>query len=97
MALIGLPERRPTGRPVFESVAHDLRYVDNASALMQNVRSSMSTNSVSAPAWLMASTVAMNVCETVTTASPLPTPEAINANRTASVPLATPTQYVVPQ
>ena len=57
----------------------------------------MSTNSVSAPAWLMASTVAMNVCATVTTASPGPTPAAISANRTASVPLATPTQYFVPQ
>ena len=34
----------------------------------------MSTNSVSAPAWLIASTVAMNVCDTVTTASPRPTP-----------------------
>ena len=32
----------------------------------------MSTNSVSAPAWLIASTVAMNVCATVTTASPRP-------------------------
>ena len=32
----------------------------------------MSTNSVSAPAWLIASTVAMNVCDTVTTASPAP-------------------------
>ena len=64
---------------------------------MQYVRSSMSTNSVSAPAWLIASTVAMNVCDTVTTASPRPTPDAINAKRTASVPLATPTQYFAPQ
>ena len=45
----------------------------------------------------MASTVAMNVCATVTTASPGPTPAPINANRTASVPFATPTQYLLPQ
>ena len=57
----------------------------------------MSTNSVSAPAWLIASTVAMNVCDTVMTASPRPTPAAISAKRTASVPLATPTQNLVPQ
>ena len=57
----------------------------------------MSTNSVAAPAWLMPSTVAMNVLGTVTTASPRPTPEPINAKRTASVPFATPTQYLAPQ
>ncbi len=57
----------------------------------------MSTNSVAAPAWLIASMVAMNVCDTVTTASPLPTPDAISAKRTASVPFATPTQYLAPQ
>ena len=64
---------------------------------MQYVRSSMSTNSAPAPAWLMASTVAMNVCDTVTTASPGPTPAPIRANRTASVPFATPAQYLAPQ
>ena len=48
----------------------------------------MSTKSGRAPAWLIASVVAMKVCGTVSTMSPGCTPAAINANRTASVPLA---------
>ena len=57
----------------------------------------MSTKSGRAPAWLIASVVAMNVCGTVTTMSPAWTPAAISANRTASVPLLTPTQCAVSQ
>ena len=53
----------------------------------------MSTKSGRAPAWLIASVVAMKVCGTVTTMSPGCTPAAVSAKRTASVPLATPTQY----
>ena len=52
----------------------------------------MSTKSGFAPAWVMASVVAMKVFGTVTTIDPFLTPAAIRANRTASVPLATPTQ-----
>src|SRR6266852_3598758 len=57
----------------------------------------MSTKSGRAPAWEMASVVAMNVLGTVTTVSPGCTPAAIRANRKASVPLATPMQYCTPQ
>jgi len=59
---------------------------------MQYVVSSMSTKSGRPPAWLIASVVAIKVWWTVTTTSPGFTPAAVNANRTASVPLATPTQ-----
>src|SRR5947208_1452459 len=64
---------------------------------MLYVSSSTSTNSGSAPACEIASVVAMNVLGTVTTTSPGCTPAAIRANRSASVPLPTPTQCVVPQ
>src|SRR5271154_591136 len=57
----------------------------------------MSTNAIRAPAWVIASVVAIKVCETVTTVSPCFTPAAIKAKRTASVPLASPTQYRVSQ
>src|SRR5216683_5074338 len=57
----------------------------------------ISTNAICAPAWEMASVVAINVCGTVTMMSPGCTPAAMNANRKASVPLFTPTQYFVPQ
>src|SRR5437763_192002 len=52
----------------------------------------MSTKSGRAPAWEMASVVAMNVFGTVSTVSPGCTPAAISAKRKASVPLPTPTQ-----
>src|SRR2546425_6701390 len=57
----------------------------------------MSTKSGRAPAWEMASVVAMKVFGTVTTVSPGCTPAAIRANRKASVPLPTPMQHCVPQ
>src|ERR1035437_2418188 len=53
----------------------------------------MSTNSGTPPACDIASVVAINVCGTVTTASPGLTPAAISANLNASVPLPTPTQW----
>ena len=52
----------------------------------------MSTNSGLAPACEIASVVAMNVSGVVTAMSPRCTPAAISAKRSASVPLATPTQ-----
>src|SRR3990170_6183554 len=52
----------------------------------------MSTKSGRAPAWEMASAVAMKVRGTVTTVSPRWTPAAMSAKRRASVPLAMPTQ-----
>src|SRR5437870_6612389 len=55
----------------------------------------MSTKSGCAPAWEMASAVAMKVLGTVTTMSPGATPAAISANRSASVPLPTPMQCFV--
>ena len=61
------------------------------------VDSSMSTKDALAPAWVMASTVAMKVLETVTTVSPGFTPEAMSANLRASVPLPTPAQCSAPQ
>src|SRR5690348_9215521 len=64
---------------------------------MLEVASSTSTNSGPAPTWEMASVVAMNVFGTVITASPAATPAACKANRRASVPLPTPTQYFAPQ
>ena len=45
----------------------------------------------------MPSVVAMNVSGTVMTMSPGCTPAAIRANRSASVPLLTPTQYLASQ
>jgi hypothetical protein len=63
---------------------------------MVYVRSSMSTKSGRAPACAMAATVAMNVFGTVTTVSPGRTPAARSANRSASVPLPTPTASRVP-
>src|ERR1035438_3386205 len=60
---------------------------------MFKVCSSMSMNSGLAPAWEMASVVAINVFGTVSTTSPGRTPEAIKAKRSASVPLLTPTQW----
>ena len=57
----------------------------------------MSTKSGRAPACEMASAVAMNVKGTVTTVSPGWTPAAINASRSASVPLLMPTQNRVSQ
>ena len=59
---------------------------------MQYVRSSISTKSGLAPAWVIASVVAMKVWGTVSTTSPGATPEAVKAKRTASVPLERPTQ-----
>ena len=69
------------------------RYSRRFSGSRLYVASSMSTNTVRAPACEIASVVAMNVFGTVTTASPAPTPAAIRANRSASVPLPTPTQW----
>ena len=57
----------------------------------------MSMKSGRAPVCEMASVVAMNVFGTVSTMAPGPIPAAIRANRSASVPLATPTQCSVPQ
>src|SRR2546428_1132789 len=57
----------------------------------------MSTKSGRAPACEVASVVAMKVFGTVTTVSPGCTPAAIRANRKASVPLPTPTQFCTPQ
>ena len=54
---------------------------------MLYVRSSISTNSGRALAWVIASVVAMKVLGTVTTQSPARTPAAIRAKRNASVPL----------
>src|SRR5271156_928584 len=73
------------------------RYSRSFAGSMQYVRSSISTNAMRAPAWVIASVVAINVWDTVTTVSPCCTPAAINANRTASVPLAKPTQCLASQ
>ena len=65
--------------------------------LMLQVRSSMSTNSVSAPAWLIPSTVAMNVFATVTTASPGPHAGSHQREADGVGAAASPTQNFVPQ
>src|SRR3972149_12174274 len=57
----------------------------------------MSIKSIWAPAWDIASVVAIKVLETVRTVSPFLTPAAINANLKASVPLPTPIQYLAAQ
>ena len=57
----------------------------------------MSTKAICAPACEMASVVAMKVCGTVTIISPCPIPAAMKAKRSASVPLFTPTQYLLSQ
>ena len=64
---------------------------------MLYVRSSMSTKSGRAPACEIASVVAMKVFGTVITVSPGLIPAAIKANRSASVPLDTPTQCCASQ
>lgn len=48
-----------------------------------------------APQWIMDSMVAINVKGVVITSSPGPIPHAMSARRIASVPLATPTAYLV--
>src|SRR5579884_183382 len=57
----------------------------------------MSMKCGKAPACEIASTVAMKVLGTVITTSPGATPAAIKANRRASVPLLTPTQWSTSQ
>src|ERR1700730_16483326 len=57
----------------------------------------MSTNTMSAPTEDLAPVVAIKVFGTVTTISPGFTPAAMKANRSASVPLLTPTQCFVSQ
>src|SRR2546430_2648124 len=56
----------------------------------------MSTNTGFAPRREMEPAVAKNVYGTVTTSSPGPTPQAMNANKIASVPEATPTAWLTP-
>src|SRR5713101_8361255 len=56
----------------------------------------MSTNTGLAPARIMASTVAIKVCDEVITSSPGPTPNASRARCNAAVPDATPTAPFAP-
>ena len=56
----------------------------------------MSTNTGFAPRREMEPAVAKNVYGTVTTSSPAPTPQAMSANKIASVPEATPTAWLTP-
>src|SRR6266478_4955220 len=64
---------------------------------MLNVTSSTSTNTGVAPVSATASPVAQNVNDGQNTASPRPTPFAINTINSASVPLAQLTTYLAPQ
>ena len=63
---------------------------------MQPLSRRQSTNFTSAPVWVMASAVAMNVQGVVITSSPGPMSMAERAMWSAAVPLASPTQYFVP-
>ena len=61
---------------------------------MVNKSSSTSTNTGIAPAHSIADTVAVAVCDTVITSSPGPISSARKAISIASVPFATPTEYL---
>ena len=63
---------------------------------MLKVSGRMSTKTGLAPSLEMDPTVAKNVKGTVITSSPDPTPSAINANKSASLPDATPTACDAP-
>ncbi len=74
-----------------------VRTASIASGVISRVASSTSANRGRAPARTIASTVATNVLAGTTTSSPGPIPTARRARWRASVPLATPTAYRVPQ
>ena len=98
IAVTGLPVRLLIARP--SRVARALRL--QVRAQLRRVHACRCArrrrrNPACAPACEIASVVAMNVFGTVTTVSPGFTPAAISANRSASVPLPTPTQCRAPQ
>ena len=97
-AVTGVPVRLLTTRPVRRSSVHFVsRYARSVSGSIVYVRASTSTKSNRAPACEMASVVAKKVSGTVTTVSPGLTPAATRASRSASVPLAIPTQNRLPE
>ena len=86
-----------TGTPSLAAADARVRQAIAQSGLADAARKPTLGASAQYAGLLIPSTVAMNVWATVTTASPGPTPAAMSAKRTASVPLPSPTQNLVPQ